>query len=293
MSDDFFPKGYESVEAAWKKINDNYALVNPPDFITHFNYVEYLSTLSNKISVDFKPSLKTKIVKSNNLEKKITLIKLTLENIKQEYETILKTPEFAVVCVSWISVKSYYLIFNLSMILRYLITCEEKSFNCTHTQLLHEFNEYFARGELSFSKRKFSTIYNGKVAHDWTAPVSNNVRTNYDPEILYLQIIKKLQEYKEDDYKYKNNILSIRKKKDKEKVMYFRENSKVSIFEFFYWYRIKASYRDLEFLDKAISSKKFADYYINYYKLTLNIHDALKNLINTLSLIRFEKALLT
>ncbi len=56
----------------------------------------------------------------------------------------------------------------------------------------------------------------------------------------------------------------------------FLENNTVSIYEFFYWYRIKSNYRDLEFLDKDIDDRQFRDFYKNYFELTVSFYEALK-----------------
>ncbi len=62
--------------------------------------------------------------------------------------------------------------------------------------------------------------------------------------------------------------------------------------EFFYWYRIKSNYRDLEFLDKDIDDKQFRNFYKNYFELTISFYEALKKLINVLSKIRLDKEIL-
>jgi len=64
------------------------------------------------------------------------------------------------------------------------------------------------------------------------------------------------------------------------------------MYEFFYWYRIKSNYRDLEFLDKDIDDGQFKDFYKNYFKLTISFYEALKKMINNLSKMRLSKEIL-
>ena len=66
----------------------------------------------------------------------------------------------------------------------------------------------------------------------------------------------------------------------------------MNLCEFFYWYRIKANYRDLEFLNKDISGYKFSEFYRNYFELTLTFFNTFKNLINALAKIRLGKIIL-
>lgn len=267
---------------------------SPPDFLTHLHYVQFIQQTSKGLSLSFNQKLKKRLCRVNkNFDKKITLIRLTLENIKQEYETILKEPEFAQVCVSWISVKSYYLLFNLLMILRYLITMDDNSFICGHKQLLREFIGYLERNEIVFSEEKLNRVYSGsKLLVLKIKPGANIKGLNFDPEERCMQLLKKLLSYKEEDYKREEKIKTLRKKNDRNKINNFRQKTKVNLFAFFYWYRIKANYRDLEFLNKEIKAYEFNLFYSEYFKLTTNFYNAFRNLINEIALIRIVKNVL-
>ena len=59
--------------------------------------------------------------------------------------------------------------------------------------------------------------------------------------------------------------------------------SKVALFEFFYWYRIKVNYRDLEFISSEVTPEEFQQFYEDYYLLTINFYKAFRGCINNLS----------
>ena len=118
----------------------------PPDFLTHLHYTKCVNMLARNLILTENLSIKNKIKKeSKYLRKKMNLIKLTLKSIKGEYRTIIENPDFAELYVSWISVKSYYLIFNSLLILDYLITTQELSFNLSHEKAIERFKQYLTK----------------------------------------------------------------------------------------------------------------------------------------------------
>lgn len=282
------------ISKEWIKVQDQeYKRSHPPDFVTHSNYVNLLRILSENLSVNYNLKIKKKIPESKILTKILTrktrLLNLTMQSIKAEYDAILKNPDYAAVCISWISVKSYYLFFNLLLILRYLITCDGRSFSYSHGGILKSLKDCIKKKELSFNVSDFNNIYTGRSILKWKAKPHANIKI-IDPDLRerFFQIIKILMRYSVEEFKRKEKIKSLNSKKGKE----FLDQSTINICEFFYWYRIKANYRDLEFLDKDIEDSYFRDYYRDYYLLTISFYEAFKDLINKLSMIRLEKIVL-
>jgi hypothetical protein len=115
---------------------------------------------------------------------------------------------------------------------------------------------------------------------------------DFDLKERIVQILKKLVCYKLEELQRDEKIKNFRTKKAKEGKKKFLNENTVNIFEFFYWYRIKANYRDLEFLNKDIGSDKFKEFYKNYYELTLTYLNAFKQLINQLAMVRLGRSIL-
>lgn len=276
-----------------KKSTEIYALENPPDFITHLNYVSFLNTLSENLELSYIPNVKNHIRKPVVLDKKINLIKLTLEGLEIENKMILDNSEYAIVCVSWVSVKAYYLLYNMCLILKYLITGNELAFNSTHYGILKDFKGYISRGELIFNQEKFNKLYSCGEALKWKSRSGANIKIiAVDDEERFLQVIKKLALYSTQEFKRSQKLLSVRSKKNKDIYKNFLAKTQISICEFFYWYRIKANYRDLEYLNKDISEDKFLNFYCNYYDLMQHFYNAFKIVINKLSLVRLDEEIL-
>jgi len=281
----------------WIKIKDEkYEREHPPDFITHLNYVSCINMISNNIKLSCNLSIKSKIKESKILKKKINLMNLTLKSIEGEYNTILKNPDYAELCVSWISVKSYYLIYNLLLILEYLLSGSDSSFSFTHKRILNRFKYRLEKKELYFNKIN-KKIFN--LNFQCSKIMSLRVKSGANIKIIgfnlkerIIQILKKIVDYKLEDFKREEKIKNFRSNINIQKKKEFLENNTVNLHEFFYWYRIKANYRDLEFLNKDIGSYKFREFYRNYFELTLTFFNAFKGVINDLAKIRLGKTIL-
>jgi hypothetical protein len=275
----------------WAKIKDEeYKRRDPPDFRTHFNYVEFLKNISNELNIECKLNIENKIQNCDvNLRKKINLIKLIKRNLDGEYKIIEQNPEFAEVCVPWIAVKSYYLIFNLLIVLEYLVSTQKSSFNITHEGILKKFKKRLEDKEVVFNKDIFNINFQcAKIMNLKVKSGSNLKIFNINLKERALQILKKLINYKIEDFQRKEKIINFKTKKTREERKKFLENNNVNICEFFYWYRIKSNYRDLEFLDKNINDSLFKDFYKNYFVLTISFYETFKKLINNLSKIRLN-----
>jgi len=279
----------------WIKIRDEeYERRRPPDFMTHFNYVKCLKTISDGLNAECKLDIQNKIRNENHtLKKKINLIKLIKRNLDEEYKIIKQNLAFAEVCVPWIAVKSYYLIFNLLVVLEYLISTQESSFNSTHDGLLKKFKNRLEKQEIVFNKKIFNTNFQCSEVVNLKVQSGSNLKTvGINLKERVVQVLKKLILYKIEDFQRKEKFKNFRLKKAREKKKEFLESNTVNMCEFFYWYRIKSNYRDLEFLDKDIDDRQFRDFYKNYFELTISFYEALKKLINVLSKTRLGKEIL-
>jgi len=257
------------------------------DFRTHSNYVAFFNDITKnlkiKTSVNFHSEIKKPI---SALDKKIRLTKLIHSALVEENKIIRAIPEYAIPASSWIAVRSYYLLFDLLLITKYLISCDPNAFGASHSEIQDFIKKSIERKCFSFNVEKINKMHNIRDILIWSAPQKgfNLERINIDPEIRYLQLIKKLAKYRKEEYKRRLKITTLRGK-NKNKF----ENSKINICEFFYLYRIKSNYRDLEFLSRNIDTSEFINFYNNYFKLTQNFYNAFSVFINYLLKIRIKK----
>ena len=255
--------------------------VDHPQFSTHKNYLSYMRRISDNLSLECNINITSKIPISDIAFKKVKLIKFTIESMKSEYKIIIQQyPEYAAVCVSWVPVKSYYVIFNLIILLEYLLNGNEKRLTTTtHGNSLTVLKNLIGRGELNFNISDFNEIKTVAEIQKLKIPRFENLRsgTEYRKE----EILRKLVDYAHDELKRK-----VKTKRISHTGMETFRKLKLALFEFFYWYRIKVNYRDLEFISSEVTTEEFCQFYEDYHLLTANFYKAFRGCINNLSQVR-------
>jgi len=262
---------------------------NHPEFVTHSNYVHAMKEMSDNISLTITNITANNLQEPVILRKKLNLIKLTLDNIIEEKRNIDILHDYSLICVSWIPVKSYYLLFNLLIILEFFINDSPDWFDSRHIELCNKFRNQLHDGTISFNNPELNLCFTANTILSWQIPRSENLRGgSHNPEIRKQQIIKKIYEYKKEDYKRNNKI----KKLGGKKLVDFKNRTQICLFDFFYWYRIKANYRDMEFIDNGVPIEEFYQFYTDYFNLTINYYQALKTLLNQLSVQKLRRSII-
>jgi hypothetical protein len=211
-----------------------------------------------------------------------------MSNIDSEMDQINKFRDYAQICSSWIPVKSYYLFFNLLMVLEWLIDDNLDWLSGTHEEVNRQLKELIRGGVLSFSEPAFNAIIPAGRVATWKIPSGSNIVIgNPDLKTRQRQVIKKILEYKKDEFKRRNDI----KRLVGLKKSYFISRTDLNLWEFLYWYRIKANYRDMEFLESGVNISDFFYYYLNYHTLSCNFYKSFTSEINRLSNTKYEVSL--
>lgn len=256
-----------------------------PEFTTHKYYVEYMRSISDGLTLKCKNSISARIPISDVAKKKVQLIKLTIKNLETEAKIVERYPEYAEVAISWMPVKAYYLIFNLTILLEYLISGDARFLTTTHQKSLGQLRQLIETGELSFSQSALNEIKTGEEIEALKVGKWDNLRSS--TATRKSQIFRKLADYAKDDLrrKYKTDRLN------RAQMAEFRK-SKFILPELFYWYRIKVNYRDLEFISSNVTMAEFKKFHQDYNMLTRNFYRAFKPCINHLSMARSGSHLL-
>lgn len=258
------------------------------DFLTHLHYVECLSEFTENLRLDalLPPTARATNI-SPELVKKVRLAKLTYDSLRGEFAAIAADQEYAVVCVTWVAVKAYYLTFYMEMIVYYLFTLEPNAFRISHTSMLSRIDSLLGERKIGFNIQALNMIHNSFDIEALSIPSGSNlVRNNPDMEVRIKQILKKINQYKKEQYLASKGIVNLRTVKSRVVRDEYIATGSMSLTQFFYWYRIKANYRDLSFLDQDVASSNLAEYFNAYFKLTDNYYTATSGLIDQLSEIR-------
>lgn len=252
------------------------------DFETHLKYATLIAELSDnlKISSSIKPKLS--ISDTKKLKDKIQLVKLTKKSLDQEYEIVCFDKDYSSASVLWLPIKTYYLIYHLLCITDCIITGKLSSLSAGHHDCVNTFTKMLEVSEMQFNKPSLNLIFDENIL-GFTTKSGEHLKIDVADDVIYKLLMKKMANSKIDNYKITQG-LSGRRAKDKARIDKFKNNIKVSIFDFFHLMRLRMNYRNLNFIDNMPSSDTklyFEKYYIsadNFYKcFTKYINELSKN----------------
>jgi hypothetical protein len=258
-------------------------------FTTHNNYVRCLSKHVNglTISTPLNPSQSLPISKLAKFSK---LSEMTHESIRNEVAACFDVLEYTQVVAPWMPVKCYYRLYYLEAMMLYLLNGSEVGFfNGGHSGVRKSIKSLIENGDLVFSSSAFSqreTI--GDALNHTIISGSNLSPTFFETEECTKSLRKKIAQYAEHDFKEKERIKNYLSRSNRDKRDIFYANKSVNITDFFYWMRIKANYKDTDYLDFAndIYPSDAYMYVMRYATAQESYAYALKDFINKLKATR-------
>lgn len=258
-------------------------------FTTHNNYVRCLSRHISGLTIttSLNPSQPLPILKLDKFSK---LSEMTHTSIRDEVAACFNLPEYTQVVAPWMPVKCYYRIYYLEAMMLYLLNGSEVGFSHGgHTGVRKSIKTLIDSGQLTFS----STILSQKesigsaLAHTIVSG-SNLSPLFYQSDECIGSLRKKIAQYAELNFKEKERIKDYRSRANKDKRDQFYATSFVNLTDFFYWMRIKANYKDVDYLDFAndIAPDDAYMYVMRYASAQENYAYALMNFIDQLRVLR-------
>lgn len=174
------------------------------DYRTHYIYIKCLSKLIDD-SVLFSK------LKSNDgglpfLKKKENLIKLTKKSLKDEHKIVCMDNEYSYACTSWLPVKIYYLLFNQFLTIEYIIKGDEGIFSTSHINCIKNFTNKLENGEIEFSDSILNQVFDRSILNYRSGIAGANLSLNTDLDIIYKLIMKKVANYKLENWRRKKNF---------------------------------------------------------------------------------------
>lgn len=193
-------------------------------------------------------------------------------------EKVEQTNEYARVCSAWVAIKSYYLLFYLETIIMALVEADPSRLKSSHNTVRKFMRTQFDVNAIASSFIGYAEIGKNKDYINTRMPSGSNLRAKLSDEDRRKQLMKKLAIYAKDEYKRAKGINQLR---GSNKTIFM--NQKIGLMDFFYWYRIKSNYRDLEFIagEKATTIDLFY-FYTRYNEASLSVARAYVALINDL-----------
>jgi hypothetical protein len=238
-------------------------------FRTHLNYIKCLEKLlfSSTLSVSRIGTITKRNVEITRFQK---LYKVTLKSIRKDIELAREDSAFAVIAAPWFPVKCYYALYYLESVLTHLLDGSTQGFGKGgHAGIRKKIYSLVDTGALVFSTTDLNRVYG--LTQIQTLPAINagqNARSDYWQKTDCINsIVKKLMDYKLHDAKLGRKWnLHTKKHRDEQKL--FIGTERLMVTDFFFWYRIKANYRDLDYIDfeNGITESEVLEYIETYNK---------------------------
>ncbi len=222
-------------------------------FRTHWNYIKCLNSHFTDLEIAIN------IATTSRLDPAITrrferLSQITRLSIQSELNACEEEVAYASVIAPWIPVKCYYRLYYLESIFLYYLADDHSGFsNGGHTAVRRSFLNKVETGQINFSNVSTTILSEVSIwesAATFTTSSGSNISGNYYmyPD-CHRSVRKKMAEYIKIDWMQKNSINDFRTVAARTLRDTRLKPKKFLISDYFYWMRIKANYRDVDFLD--------------------------------------------
>lgn len=257
-------------------------------FKTHLNYVKCIVRLTDGIVININLN-PTSQLNSSVLRKFDSLARITTNSIQGEKDACDREKAYAQVASPWIPVKRYYYLYYLEANFLYLLNGSMAGFNRGgHSKVKQEFIRLLADGTISLSgvhARDLGAVVTWQAANYYSTRAGSNITENYHNTSACTESLrKKLAEYIEIDWKQNGRIKNYRTLNARSKRTTELFPKEFCLLEYFYWMRIKANYRDVDFLDfdNNVNEDGAYEYLAYYIRASDQYATALNNAISIL-----------
>lgn len=222
-------------------------------FRTHWNYIKCLNNIFTNLRIDINVTTSSHL-NADFPRRFERLSQITLLSIQSELEACEQEVAYASVIAPWIPVKCYYRLYYLESIFLFFLCDDQCGFrNGGHAGVRRSLLNKLEIGEINFvnsSSSILSEISTWENAENFSTSAGSNIGGNYYmyPD-CHRSIRKKMTEYIKIDWMQKNNIKNFRKSSAQSLRDSDLKPKKFQLIDYFFWMRIKANYRDVDFLD--------------------------------------------
>lgn len=230
---------------------------------THLNYIKRLAfhLSTSNLLVTAKQERFPEIQKSSHFKK---LYKLTTKSLAKDIELAREDAGFAAIMAPWFPVKCYYALYYLESLLFYFCDGSQTGFEKQgHKGIRNKVTESINNETFRFTEASLNAVHGLSEIEKFPAikQGQNGTDTFWTRDECTNSVLKKLTEYK---------LLDGRpgKRWTPSKRLSFINGKTITLIDFFYWYRIKANYRDVDFIDfeNGVTEAQSLEYVETYYQ---------------------------
>lgn len=258
-------------------------------FATHNNYVRCIASNLNgfELTTTLHPTATLPIDK---IDKFLKLSEMTHNSIRDEIAACFRDSDYTQVVAPWMPVKCYYRLYYLESVMLYLLSGSAVGFtHGGHTGVRKNIKSHIASGQLTASNVVVFESVTVQDALVHTIPSGANLSPNFHTTTDCVNSLKKkLATYAEHDFREKSGIKDYRSRANQIRRNSFRVATSINLSDFFYWMRIKANYKDVDYLDFAynISPDDAYTYIMRYAAAQESYAFSLEALIEQLKIAR-------
>lgn len=254
------------------------------EYATHFNYAHCMVGMMHDLSITV-PIDKTAVINEGESKRFLKLAKLTEKSIEGEVLSCQSEEDYSQIVAPWIAVKCYYRAYYLESVLIHLVSGTDEVYkNGGHNYVRKIIHSYCKVGYFDSHFKKAEEVVNASVALGHTISAGGNLSAKYYlTDDCVKSVRRKIADYGLEHWKKNSGYKNFRSNKARAALSAYISRSEHSLFDYFYQMRLKANYRDSDFLDFAIITSAEGKKYIEMIKLSTDKYcSALQNEIHSI-----------
>lgn len=237
------------------------------DFFTHLNYARRMAMICHGMNITTNTNHRNveRVVVNKDMVRFAKLSELTARSIESDVDYIKEDIEYSSICAPWFPVKCYYRLYYLESILLFL-----KGNDCGFKSSGH----HKVRSVLNAELRSRTIKYNTMTDHlgvleiheciNFTGGRSASIKKDFwKQDDATRSLLKLLARYKFESWKVDKKLRTAEGQKQKN---HFNLQN-ISVFDYAYQMRLKANYKDLNFLDPERISPKESRQFVGAYNI--------------------------
>lgn len=264
---------------------DKVAYVDRSDFRTHLNYAKRMAVICRHMTITTNISLPDPVFIERfgeDVKRFGKLSALTAKSIDTDRQSCQESTEFSLICAPWLPVKCYYRLYYLEAILLLM-----KGYDAGFRSDGHHKVRSILNAELRSRTIKYNTqvdylgVFELHDCYNFTLPSQSlNIKNGFwRDELSTKSILKLIARYKFESWKKDKNLRTADGKRLRGSFMV----QNMSLFDYPYQMRLKANYKDLNFLDPdRVSAREAYDFIQAYYIFYSEYSKALASAIKVL-----------
>lgn len=220
------------------------------DYTTHSNYAHCMVGVMHGLKLDV-PVDKSASVSLKNVRQFYKLANLTEKSIRGEIDNCKAVADYVQVVAPWFAVKCYYRTYYLESVLVHLASGTTDVFkNNGHSYVRKIIRTYCKNGYFQSKMKRAEVVESIQNALSHKITSGKNLKQDYYlTDDCVKSVRHKLAEYAVEHWKKNSPFKNFRTTAAKKAVADYQSSTETCLFDFFYQMRVKANYRDSDFLD--------------------------------------------